>query len=197
MYSDVTASIIRSGTATYMYTQKEQFLLMRVRVFRDEQAFGTLLKEYEPGLRRFLFSKLPHAEDAEDALSTTALRAWAYVSSTEVESFSGLLYTIARGFVAEYYRQRERRPTESLGVESEKETHDHGMQADSTENATDLSLLKVYLNTLSDEDQALIALRYFEGLSWREIGKRLDKTAKAAQAAAQRAIQKIHQKFSS
>jgi RNA polymerase sigma-70 factor (ECF subfamily) len=181
-----------------MNSQIEQFLLMRIRVFKDEQAFARLMQEHEPGLRRFLFSRLPGKEEVEDVLSSCAFRAWNYARENKVDTYGGLLFAIARGVIGEFYQTREKQKTVTLAENPEGtsfEPDDQGKQSWETVNTTEVSLLKKYLALLSEDEQVLITLRYLEGLTWREIGKRLGKSSNTIQKRGERAIKKLQSSF--
>lgn len=160
--------------------QKERFLLYRIRVHRDRAAFVELHKEHAPGIFRFLRSKLPMREDADDALSTTFLRLWNYLLVTEVESASGLVFTIARGVIAEFYRTRRTAETSyDTDDASANLATDAGSGAAQMQARTDVELLKQALQEFDEESQLAFTLRYFEGLQVKDVAERIQKTENA------------------
>lgn len=154
---------------------KEQFLLYRIRQFQDRQAFAELIREYASGLNRVLHSKLPSSEDAEDAYNATLLRTWNYLTGGVVESVGGLIHTIARGVVADFYRERK--------IETVSLTTNEGqMEIPDVESATEIlrsaehRLVKEALARLKDDYRDVLVLRYMEGLSTKEIAERMQST---------------------
>ncbi len=175
--------------------QKERFLLYRIRVHKDRHAFVELHAHYAPGIFRFLRSKLPSREDAEDVLSLTFLRVWNYLSSTEVESASGLTFTIARSAIAEFYRSRRR--VESIDVNETKAqlATDEGAEATRMQSQTEVALVRQALEAFDDDAQLAFTLRYFEGMSMRDVAARLQKTENATAVLLHRIKKRLQEQF--
>ncbi|MBI5793583.1 sigma-70 family RNA polymerase sigma factor [Candidatus Uhrbacteria bacterium] len=175
-------------------TKREKFLLTRIRIFKDEHAFESLLNEYSPALQRFLYSKLPGHNDVEDAYSALMLRLWEYTIRTPVEHFSGLAYTVARGIIAEFYRKREGKEYVQIsdaegeeGVEVESE-----YSAQYVETQVDSQLVKDAIKKLQNEDdREVILLRFVEGYRVKDIATYLGKTENAVSVIIHRALKKI------
>lgn len=177
-----------------MNDKREKFLLVRIRVFKDEGAFGSLVEEYSHALQRFLYSKLPDVTDVEDAYSTLLMKLWEYTTSTHVDHFSGLAYTIARRIIAEFYRSREKESHLPISDHAEED----GIQmvdevsAEQLEDRIDVTLIKEALKKLKNEDeQEVIILRYIEGYPVKEIAKYLSKTQNATSVLLNRALKKV------
>jgi RNA polymerase sigma-70 factor, ECF subfamily len=160
---------------------KEQFLLHRIRLFRDERAFNTLYEAYVDKVHRFLSGKLPTANDASDALGDVFLRTWQYVTVTEVESFSGLIFTIARRVIADFYhRRRETVPVDML-EQVLPDTHA------APDVIAEVGIVRKFLYTLPDEQRTALMMRHFEGSEISEIAAALDKTENATRVLLHRA----------
>lgn len=167
---------------------------MRIRVFKDEGAFESLVSEYTAPLQRFLYSKLPSTSDMEDAYSTLLLRLWEYATSTPIEHFSGLAYTIARGIIAEFYRTREKLPYMTISDEFEEGS----VQVPSRETIEkleakiDAGWVKEALKKLHNEDdREVIILRFLEGYAIKDIAKYIGKTPNATSVLLNRALKKL------
>lgn len=169
---------------------KEKFLLARIRIFKDQLAFAEIHNEYYQRIYRFLRIKLPAKHDAEDAANVTFLRLWNYLCSSHVESLSGLTYTIARSVVAEFYRGQKSNLSldDFISEEAEKGLGDQGSQQARMIAGTEIELIKIVIRGLSEEEQKLIYWRYFEGLSMKEIAKRIQKRESATKSAVYRAL---------
>ena len=160
---------------------KEQFLLHRIRLNRDERAFNALYEAYGSKVHRFLSGKLPSINDAADAQSEVFLRAWQYVTVTEVDSFSGLIFTIARRVVADFYhRRKETVPVEAL----EQVLADPRATPDVH---TEVELVKRFLVTMPEDQRTALMMRHFEGAEISEIAAALDKTDNATRVLLHRA----------
>ncbi|HLD20715.1 MAG TPA: sigma-70 family RNA polymerase sigma factor [Patescibacteria group bacterium] len=167
---------------------------MRIRVFKDEGAFESLLSDYAAPLQRFLYSKLPSASDVEDAYSALLLRLWEYLTSTPVGHFSGLAYTIARGIIAEFYRTREK--VSHVAISDEYDVD--GVRVESRETVEkleariDVTWVKEALKKLaSEDDREVIILRFLEGYAVKDIAKYIGKTPNATSVLLNRALKKL------
>lgn len=175
-----------------MQSLKEQFLLTRIRMFEDEKAFEQIMRDNFPAVKRFLIMKLPTVADAEDAYSITALRLWNYLRSSRVESVSGLIFTIARSVVAEYYRKNNKSEASySQDPAIQNLASDEGQGAEQITKEIDGSFLRRVINSLPERDANIIRWRYLDGLSMREIAKILNIKEGSATSAVQRSREKL------
>ena len=166
---------------------QEKILLFKIRTQRDEKAFAKIYEQHASAVHRFLLIKLPRREDAEDALSTTFLRVWNYLTSSEVEKVSGLIFTIARGVVSEFYRTK-RIETTSI----EEEVVDWSV---ATETLGDVALIKKALDEMDEESRLALTLRFFEGKKVSEVADHLQKSESATRMIIHRATKKLRAKF--
>ena len=190
----VCKRILIFATSLVQPTKREKFLLTRIRVFKDEHAFESLLNEYSPALQRFLYSKLPSHYDVEDAYSTLMLRLWEYMIRTPVEHFSGLAYTVARGLVADFYRKKEgKEQVQISGGEGEEGVElESDYSAEFIETQIDSQLVKEAVQKLQNEDdREVILLRFVEGYRVKDIAIYLGKTENAVAVLIHRALKKI------
>lgn len=110
------------------------------------------------------------------------------MTSTKVEHISGLLHTIARGVVAEFYRSRKETVPldadasliETLSDQGEEEQHMHA-------NA-EITLIQRSLNKLSEEQSLAVTLRYVSELPVSQIAEQLGKSVNATHVLLHRAM---------
>lgn len=150
-------------------------------------------------VRRFLAVKLPR-EEIDDALSITFLRLWNYVTGTKVDHISGLIFTIARGVIAEYYRRRPVEGDHYTGTISLDDVDtDSSLFADRGEeqifHSIDMGLLRDVMASLDDEMNLVLLLRYFEDLPIKEIAKRLQKSEGTTRVFLHRSLNALKKKL--
>lgn len=156
---------------------QEKFLLFRVLRFRDKQAYGELYTLYAPRIRRYLLFKLPTRHDADEVLAEVFLKAWDYITSTPVESLGGLLFSMGRHRVADYYRSKGRREEPvSEELQTTLAFTDEGVGMSDISNNAEAQVLRSAILKLPHDQQAVILLRYFDGLSISEVAEHLQKT---------------------
>ena len=177
-----------------MKRPNEQFLLFRIRIFKDESAFASLLERYGSVIQRFLYFKLPTQQDVEDAYSIVCIRLWEYALTQPVQHVSGLLHTIARGVIAEFYRSREKELGNlSIGTEEGQIDIAKAHESEQLEKFVDASFMKEGLQQLSDDDRDAIIMRYLEGYSVKEIARHIGKTHNATSVLLHRALKKLRE----
>ena len=171
---------------------QEQLLLYQIRAFGDERAFDRIYRKYKEPVRRFLSSKLPSPEDADDALSATFIRLWNYLRGAKVDHLSGLIFTIAKGLIAEFYRSRKPQVSlEAIAEEASGVMSDQGQGTGRITASTEIRLVREALDRLPDTDKELILLRHFQGLSFAEIGIELGKKENTVRVALGRATERL------
>lgn len=175
---------------------REKFLLVRIRVFKDESAFESLLSDYAAPLQRFLYAKLPSAPDVEDAYSGLLMKLWEYATTTPIDHFSGLAYTIARRTVANFYENRKK--VEHVQISDEYEEGTVAVESRETveklEARIDVTWVKDALKKLTNEDdREVIILRFLEGYAIKDIAKYIGKTPNATSVLLNRALKKLRQ----
>ncbi len=175
-----------------MESKKEQFLLFRIRAFRDQKAFEILVREFGPRIDRFLKLRLSKHEDVEDMYAEIWLRFWTYAQSAMIDSVSGLIHTIARGMVAEFYQHRDHNPDPLSLARADDEDRDVAAPIHEALIAqVDVELLKDAMRGLRDEETELIQLRYLEGFRIKDIARQLGKTENVVSVTLNRAIKKL------
>lgn len=176
---------------------QEKFLLFRVLRFRDKQAYGELYLAYAVRLRRYLSFKLPTPHDTDEILAEVFLKAWDYLISTPVESLGGLLFSIARHRVADYYRSKGRREEQASDEFQEDLLFaDEGKGAEGILNKVEAELLREAVRTLPHDQQAAILLRYFDGLSVSDVAEHLQKTDNHVRVLTHRGLKTIRERMS-
>lgn len=173
---------------------REKFLLVRIRVFKDESAFESLLSDYAAPLQRFLYSKLPSAADVEDAYSSLLMKLWEYATTTPIDHFSGLAYTIARRTIARFYEEQGK--VQHVPIADEFEEEGVAIESKQTvqmlEAKIDVGWVKEALKKLHNEDdREVIILRFLEGYAIKDIAKYIGKTPNATSVLLNRALKKL------
>ncbi len=173
-------------------TFNEKKLLYRVQVHKDTEAFGELYDQYIEKIYRFVYLKVSHKQEAEDIVSDVFLKAWNYLtdsqrgSTDEIKSFSGLIYTIARSSLVDFFRARARRRECTIEV-LENIAHEDTIES-SINTRQDIEQILRVLKKMKREYQEIIVLKYIEELSAAEIAKILDKNTTAVRVTLHRAM---------
>lgn len=177
-----------------MHSEREKFLLFRIRTHQDQRAFAELFLEYKKSLYTFLCSRLSSTEDADDMLNTVFLRAWNFIltsHSTDKDHFSGLVFHIARYAIKDYWKGKKNDASLSEMQESGRDFEDTQRSSGAIEAGAELRMIRDALHKLPEEFQEVIVLRVFEQLDFNEIAKRMEKTAGAVRVTLHRALKEL------
>ncbi len=170
----------------------DQYLLFRLRIRRDKEAFAKFYDRYVQAIYRFVFLKLPSREMAEDVTAETFLRCWQFIQrDKEIGNIRALLYKIARNLVVDTYRQKDRMSLPlsewssvtfassetSEMMQVDRDVSDRSQAAAQIEARADLQLIMERIARLKEDYRDVLTLRLIDGLPFGDIAKILDKTA--------------------
>ena len=183
------------GIKTLHNTLKEKHILYTILSKKDPEAYGKLYDLYIEKIYRFILFKVNNREEAEDLTSDVFLKVWNYLlgeKGKEVTSVSGLFYSVARNVVIDFYRQRAKKPTCSLDQVLELASDD-GREKEKKEAKQDITALLKSLESLKQDYQEIILLRYIDELSIKEIAIIIGKSSTNVRVLLHRAIKKLQE----
>lgn len=163
--------------------------LIEHAVRRDPKAFGELYELYFDKIYNYLYFKTMHRNEAEDLTALVFLKAWEAIGNFKWQGypFSTWLYRIAHNQLIDHYRTR--RVALPLDAAEFRESDDDPF--DQVERASSLAQIRGALKNLTDEQQRVVTLRYFEGYSICEIAAMMDKAPDAIRAMQHRALRRL------
>lgn len=140
---------------------------------RDRQQFVHLYRRYRDPVHRFCHSLLGDRAGAEDATSTTFLRALEKIERCRDEAgFASWLFAIARNVVHDDYRSRRPAiPWDAAGLIEDEAPSPEDLAIADDERLTISGLLR----QLKPDERDLIALR-LEGLNDKQIARVLNRS---------------------
>lgn len=138
---------------------------------RDPKAFGTLYERYVDRIYNYVYHRVGNAHDAEDLTSRTFYRALSHIRDYQDKGipFSAWLYRIAHNLMANWHRDRARRPVVALDdliIKSASTEHPEAV----AEVQDDARILGQVVARLDPVRQELLVLKFMEGLSNADIG---------------------------
>lgn len=157
----------------------------------NSEAFGQLYDAYMERIYRFVYFRVEDQQTAEDITSQVFLKAWSNLDrfSFNRTPYLAWLYTIAHNAVIDHYRTRK--VTAALDdVQLSQQDH-----AEVVENEIDLTAemktIKEAMQTLTDDQQKVLTLKFIEGMSNSEIARHLGKREGAIRALQMRGLQAL------
>ncbi len=152
---------------------------LNVRIAQgDERAFAQLVSRYSVPVYRFLTRMLGSSEDAEDLTQETFYAVFKnHQKLRDDVDIHPYLFTIARRKAISHIRwRRVRRIVRPLSLEQESSVIGFDRSpVETIEQRQKETLVQDSLNRLHPDKRAAVILRYFEGCSYAEIARILNK----------------------
>ncbi len=164
---------------------------------QNPNAFGELYERYVDRIYNYIYHRVGNVHDAEDLTSRTFYRALAHLGQYEDKGvpFSAWLYRIAHNLMANWHRDRKRRPVvalDELVVKSAADEHPEAI-AESEDNER---LLREVIRKLDPVRQELLVLKFSEGLSNADIGSVMGRSEGAIKSLYHRTLLAIRKEMS-
>jgi RNA polymerase sigma-70 factor (ECF subfamily) len=156
----------------------------------DREAFGQLVRAYERPVYNLTYRMLGDPAEAEDAAQETFLRAFNKLATYQPErKFVNWLLSIASHHCIDRLRRRNRAPQLSLDGPMPPQwlTSDAPRPEQVVDKKQRREQVRQVLETLPADYRATVVLRYWYGLSYREIATTMDTTESAIKSRLHRA----------
>lgn len=172
-----------------VYTVDDSLDLIALCLRGDEAAHAVLYRVYAGDVYRLVYGMLGHREDAEEVVQDAFVYAMRNLARYQPEraSFRTWLFTIATSRTRNK-RRRRWLPTISLrqllqiGLELRAPDEPDRPPESLLEDQGERERVRVALSRLSPKLREAAVLRYYEGLTYKEIGQILDIPRKTAES---------------
>lgn len=172
---------------------------------RDAEAFAALIRRYERMALAVAYGALGNSDDAADAVQDGFTKAWEKIRDLkEPARFGTWLCGIVRNGAIDQRRRARLAPKPVLDSVPETSSpalatfSGHGSAADPSDHLQTMeqdALVSAAIQELDEQSRTAVVLRYYEGLSSREIGEILNMNATAVDMRLSRARQQIKQRL--
>lgn len=135
---------------------------------------------------RYVYFKVGNCWDADDIVSDIFKKAFEKYKTINCNKKSWL-FSIARNAVIDFYRKKK---DIAIGDDLEQYAYPDVLE-DKFDKEAELKCLKKSIYSLSKEEIEIINLKYFSGMSNRELSEVLNKTEDAVKMKSYRIIQKL------
>ena len=161
---------------------------------QDRKKFSVLYNKYYKEIFIFILKKTSDETLTAELTSNTFMKAM--VNLTKYRDmgfpFSSWLYRIASNEVYKYYRDNNK--VQEVEIQ-EKDAVTFLSDLELDDNSAQVNKLMTCLSELKEEQSDLIEMRYFEKLSFNEIGEVLGITGNNAKIKLYRAVDKLKKTF--
>jgi len=162
----------------------------------DNEAFGVLYERYHGRIYNYVYYRTGNVADAEDLTARIFVRAMRHIGAYEDKGlpFSAWLYRIAHNLVANWHRDRSRRPLIALDDIAQW----HVGEADpefTAQLSEDKEALLQAIRRLPAERQEMLILKFVERLSNAEIGIIMGRSEGAIKSLYHRTLLSLRDEF--
>lgn len=156
----------------------------------ERAAFGEIYDEFQLPIYRYARARLRIAADAEDATAETFIAAFRAIGRYTWSGmpFEAWLFRIARSKVVDHQRRMARRPTTDLDATDPALLPRADDVASVAIARQDSEALFAAMRRLSTDQQDVLALRFFGGLSVAETAEAMGRSAQAVKQLQFRAV---------
>ncbi len=177
-----------------MSQNEETDLDLAQRAGSDPAAFGELYKRHVRKIYNYIYYRTGNHHDAEDLTAKVFQRALNHVGNFEDKGvpFTAWLYRIAHNLVANWHRDRSRRPV--VPLEMHASASDVALHPESEAIALEeRELLLMAVRQLPADRQELLILKFVERLSNAEIGEIMGRTEGAIKSLYHRTLNSLRE----
>lgn len=173
--------------------QDEQTLLNRARAL-DPEALTAIHDRYYVPVYRYISFRISNPQVAEDLTSEVFTRFLSAIRdrSAPPNTIRGWLYGAAANVVKEQYRRQRRENAAPLDEEIQGTMTTPEQRLDEQLQRREL---RAALGSLSEEQQHVLALRFGEGMSVRDVAQAVNKSEGAVKMLQVRAIKALTQRL--
>lgn len=170
----------------------EELLAESAREGSDGPAFRALLARHQQRVWQLCYRLMDNEHDAQDAAQEVFVRLFLQRAKFEGRSkFTTWLHGIAVRTCLSLRRSRGRRRRRETTVEEQQLER----SAPAGTDAGDRLDLSRMLGEMSEEDRALVILKYAEGYTFEELADLFDMTSSAVKMRVSRACDKVQQRY--
>ena len=136
--------------------------------------FAEQVQPFEPALRAYLHGRFPTLTDQDDIVQDTYSRLLRAREAGEIRHPKAFLFTTARNAALDFFRRRRAISLENVThFDDSPVLEEQPDVAEQVSRAQELTFLADAMCTLPDRCREVIMLRYYDGLSYKEIAERL------------------------
>ena len=160
------------------------------RAKKDPKAFEVLYKKYFKEIFRFVHKKIQDDQETADLVSKVFIKSFKGISDFQYKGipYSAWLYRVAINETNQYFRKSKTRHVVIDDQMSDSIASEGEMME---ERQALLDELPDFINQLDPKELELIELRFYENMSFKQIGEIMDITETNSRVKTYRVLQKL------
>ena len=174
-------------------TLPDETELVKRAIAGEADAFASLYDSHVDGVYRFIYARVSEQATAEDLTSQVFLKAWENLDGYKVGSapFGAWLFRIARNAVIDHYRTaKNAAPLDALAgtLQTQESKVDETIEV-----RLEAERVVEAMKRLTEEQQQVLAMKFIEGYSTKEIAQAMGKRQGAIRALQMRGLQALEE----
>ena len=151
----------------------------------NDNAFLTLFQKYEQDIYKIAFVYVKNQNDALDVVQETAYRSFKTIKNLkEPKYFKTWLTKIAINCSLDFLRKQKK-------VVQLKPKLEENLSGDVNEDIVQEMTVRDLIECLSEEEKSVVILRFYEGMTFKEVSETLDIPLGTAKTILYRALNKL------
>lgn len=165
----------------------QEVFLVEQAIAGDAESFGQLYDKYIDKVYRHLYYRMGNATEAEDLAAQVFLKAWNAMGRYRQmgRPFGVWLLSIGHNLLIDYYRSRKENAALDDVIIPAGDSADPVLLA---EKSFASASLRQSIKKLKKDQQAVVVMRYIDGLEYGEIAKALNKSEGAVRVILHRSL---------
>ena len=165
----------------------QEVFLVEQAIAGDAESFGRLYDKYIDKVYRHLYYRVGNATEAEDLAAQVFLKAWNAMGRYRQmgRPFGVWLLSIGHNLLIDYYRSRKENAALDDVIIPAGDTADPVILA---EKSFATASLRQAIKKLKKDQQAVVVMRYIDGLEYGEIAQALNKSEGAVRVIVHRSL---------
>lgn len=155
--------------------------------------FESVYESHARSIYRFLYWRTRNPQLSEDLTSSVFEKAWSSRGNFHGGSVQAWLYRIARNVLIDHWRKKQDLPMDD--ADSLNEESDGLSLSEILDQNIMLKRLQQALDTLPDDMRSVVNLRFIEGLSCKQVAKKLDLGESNVRVIQYRALRKLRERL--
>ena len=136
--------------------------------------FTEEVQPHDSSLKAYLRSSFPHVRDVDDVVQESYLRIWKVRTKQTVNSARAFLFTVVRHVALDKVRHDRASPIDSMADLADSSAVEDSLSTIALiDQQEKIRLLGKALALLSERTREIVVLRKFEGISQKEVARRL------------------------
>ena len=155
----------------------------------DKQCFSELIKLYSPRIYGYFYRQTGRKSVSEDLLSELFVKLVRKIGSFKGDNFDGWIFRVSANIFYDYLRAKQKQ--QRLIEQQQREFREPRGVRSSDEEYFDI--LQKELNGLDEDTRNIIVLKYYSGLSFKEIAEMRGEPIGTTLSKAHRGIKKLRE----